>query len=574
MELKSKRRKNGKDKIIRRKEMIGLKSLKPFFLFLGALSFFSFVFTLFSLQIQAKPLAAEEAAEVLKKVAPSVVKVEVADGLRRVATGVVIDRDGSIMTTALISPRKERITIKTHDGQTCEASYIGFDPLTRLALLQVKDKGLQPIARAQSQDVSPGEWIAVVSVSPEDTPAITQGIISSISEDRIRLNISVLPGASGSPVVNRRGEMIGLLRGPYAERGPVIFEFRERDVVGSGYVISRGEAPASGLALAIPVDLVKKVADELKEKGRIERGWLGISLEEDSKGKVRITLVEKNSPAQQAGLKLGDIILKIDGRKVINGEYLAREIRNRRPGQEVILEIERNGKIREIKVKLGAYPQEEAERELERFLPEFLRPMPFLSPDFPERFRFFERRRYIGIYPEEIGPSLAEYFGVKDGKGILVTQLDPNSPAEKGGIKVGDVIIRADGRRIETIDELNSIIQKKRKGEKVKLELVRDKKTIELEIEIAEEERGFGFSSHDWNRIFQDFKRRSQELQEIFKHSQEERSLRTRQNWRRINVEIDYLKKEYDLRLKELQRKLKEWKEKTKDVFHTRYILC
>lgn len=559
MKLKIEERNNIEDKKMKRERMIGV------------LGIFSFLFSLFSLEIQAKPLAAEEAAEVLKKVAPSVVKVEVADGLKRVATGVVIDGDGSIMTTALISPRRERITIRTHNGRTYEASYVGFDPLTRLALLQVKERGLQPIAKAQSKDISAGEWIAVVSISPEDTPAITQGIISSISEDRIRLNISVLPGASGSPVVNRKGEMIGLLRGPYAEGGPVIFEFREREVVGSGYVLSRGETPASGLALAVPVDIVKKVAAELKEKGRIERGWLGVSLEEDSQGRVRITLVEKGSPAQEAGLRQGDIIRKINGREVVNGDFLAREIRNRRPGEEVNLEIERDGKRREIKVKLGAYPQEEAQRELERWLPGFLRPMP--APP-SERFRFWERRRFIGVYPEEINPQLAEYFGVKEGKGILVTQLEPNSPAEKAGIKVGDVIIRADGRRIETVDELNSIIQKKKKGDKVKLELVRDKKSMELEVEIEEEEREFGFSAGDWNRIFQDFERRSRELQERLKQWQEEQSLRARQNWRKINEEMERLRKEYDLRLKEYQKKLKEWQEKTRDVFQKRLIFC
>lgn len=566
MKLRIEERNNKEDKKMKQEKMMGLKKLRLAVLILGALSIFSFLFSCFLSELKAEPLAAEEAAEVLKKVSPSVVKVEVVDGVKRVATGVVIDGDGSIMTTALISPRRERITIRTHDGRIHDAIYVGFDPVTRLALLQVKDKGLQPISRAQREDIFAGDWIAVVSVSPEDTPAITQGIISSISEERIRLNISVLPGASGSPVVNRKGEMVGLLRGPYAEGGPVIFGFREREVV-----ISRGETPTSGLALAVPVDVVKKVADELKEKGRTERGWLGVSLEEDSQGRVRITLVEKGSPAQEAGLRQGDIILKIDGREVANGEFLAREIRNRRPGEEAKFEIERDGKKKEIKVKLGAYPQEEAQRELERWLPEFLRPMP---KPLSERFRFWERRRFIGIYPEEISPPLAEYFGIKEGKGVLVTQLEPNSPAEKAGIKVGDVIIRADGRRIETIDELNSVIQKKRKGDKVKLELVRDKKSMEIEVEIEEEEGGFAFSARDWNRFFQDFERRSQELQERLKQWQENQSLRARQNWQKITEEMERLRKEYDLRLKEYQKKLKEWPQRTQEIFQKRSILC
>jgi len=558
-----------RDKKMRWEKRQALKRLIPGGSLLTALVIFSLLILLF-LPAQARSLAGEEASDILKKVAPSVVKVEVVDGVKKVATGVILDRDGFIMTTALISPRKEKITIKTQDGQTYEASFVGFDPLTRLALLQVKAKGLQAIPFAQTRDISPGDWVAVISISPEDTPAITQGIVSSVSEGRIRLNISVLPGASGSPVVNRKGEMIGLLRGPYTEGGPVLFEFREREVVGSGYVLSRGEVPASGLALAIPVDMVRKVAEELKAKGRVDRGWLGVSLEEDSRGVVRITSVEKDSPAEQAGLREGDIIRKINGRTVRYGDFLAMEIRNRRPGEEVNLEIERNGRTKEVKVKLGAYPEEEARREMERWLPGVLRPWPV--PQI-ERWRFWERRRFIGIYPEEIGPELAEYFGVKEGRGLLVTRLEPDSPAEKAGIKVGDVIVRADGRRVETIEELNSIIQRKKKGDKLKLDLVRDKKRMELEVEIAEEERG-GSGFRDWNEIAQSFEKRIREFQEKIRQWQEQQALRTRENWRRIEEERKNLRKDYELRFQEYEKKLKDFQEKAREIFPRKIIFC
>jgi len=558
-----------KDKKMKWGKRQALRSLIPASSILIFLVSFSLLILLF-LPVQARILAGEEAADILKKVAPSVVKVEVTDGVKRVATGVILERDGFIMTTALISPRKEKITVKTQDGQSYEASFVGFDPLTRLALLQVKGKGLQAIPLAQTREISPGDWVAVVSISPEDTPAITQGIISSISEGRIRLNISVLPGASGSPVVNRKGEMVGLLRGPYTEGGPVIFEFREREIVGSGYVLSRGEVPASGLALAIPVDMVKKVAEELRAKGRVERGWLGVSLEEDSRGAVRITGVEKDSPAEQAGLREGDIIRKINGRDVRHGDFLAMEIRNRRPGEEVNLEIERNGRTKEVKVKLGAYPEEEARREIERWLPGILRPWPV--PQI-ERWRFWERRRFIGIYPEEIGPELAEYFGVKEGRGLLVTRLELDSPAERAGIKVGDVIVRADGRRIETIEELNSIIQRKKKGDKLKLELVRDKKKMELEVEIAEEERG-GSGFRDWNEIAQGFEKRIREFQEKLKQWEEQQALRTREKWRRIEEEMKNFRKDYELRFQEYEKKIKDFQEKTREILPRRIIYC
>ncbi len=548
------------------------------FIFSIGIIAFGLLFSPFPGQLKASNVDAEEAADVLKKVAPSVVKVEVADGLKRVATGVVIDREGSIVTTALISPRQEKITVKANDGRTYEAKYAGFDPVTRLALLQIKEKGLPPLAMASSKEAVAGAWVAVISISPEDTPAITQGIISSVSEDRLRLNVSVLPGASGSPVVNRKGEMLGLLRGPYAEGGPVVFEFREREVVGSGYVLGRGETPASGLALAVPVELVKKIAAEIREKGRTERGWLGVSLEEDSNGRVRVTNVIRKSPAEQAGLREGDVILKIDGREVRDGDYLAREIRNHRPGEEVRLEIERNGKTQEIKAKLGAYPEEEARRELELWLPEFFRSWPAVPPERPARPsewpRILERRRFIGIYPEEIGSELANYFGVKEGRGLLVTRIEKDSPAERAGVKVGDVIVRADGQTVETVDQLSSLIQRKKKGDKVQLEIVRDRKPLSLEVEIKEEERGLNFNTPEWNKFWSELERQSQQLQERMRKIQQEQSARVKENWKRITEEMERWKQEYSLRLKEYQEKAKEYQEKIKEMAKKRLIVC
>lgn len=532
----------------------------------------SLLLSLLPTKLQAAKPTAEEATDVLKKVSASVVKVEVANGLKRVATGVVIDRDGYIMTTALISPRREKITIRTQEGRSYKGKYLGLDPVTRLALLQVEEKGLHPISFSDEKDILPGSWVAVVSVTPEDTPAITQGIVSSIAEDRLRLNISVLPGSSGSPVVNRRGEMIGLLRGPYAQGQPVVFEFREREVVGSGYVIGRGETPVSGIAIAVPSKLVKKIAAEIKEKGRTERGWLGVSLEEEEGG-LRISDVVDHSPAAEAGLREGDIIISLNGQEVQNAEFFARQVRNRRPGEEVSLKIERRGKIQEVKVKLGAYPEEEARRELELRLPEFFRTVP--PPPAPsERMRIWERRRFIGVYLEEMSQELANYFGLKEGRGLLVTRVEAGSPAEIAGIKVGDVIIKADGERVETVDKLSLIIQRKRKGEKVDLEIIRDRKPFNLQVQVDEEESGSSFSWRGWTDFFRDWEKRSQELKERLKKIQEEQQVRVKENWQKITEEMERWREEYNSRLKEYQEKAKEYREKIKETVKKRIIAC
>jgi S1-C subfamily serine protease len=475
--------------------------------------------------------------DIIKIVAPSVVKVEARNGMRKIATGVVIDKDGFIVTTALISPREEEINVITADGKRIKAEFKGLDTQTQIALIQAKDKGLVPIAMGKSSDLSPGAWIGVVGLSPENTPSITQGIVSSIAQDSLRLNVWVVPGASGSPVVNKEGQMIGLLRGAYTEDQPLVFEFRDQLTVASGYALSRGEAPASGLAKATPIDIVSSISSELKKSGKVARGWIGVSVREQD-GKVEIVDINSKSPAELAKLKGGDIILKIDGKDITSGQALSSEIRSRKPGQDVTVRIERDGKPVDVKVKLGEFTEDEAKRELELLFPQFFAPRPLtpfeprsakpektpqapkLAPRTlpePKRDRFFtlEKRKYIGVTLDPLNKDLAAFFGIKEGVGLLVREFAEDSPAQKAGLKIGDVIVKTDGKRLETVAELSEMIQDKKKGDKIKIEFVRDKKAMILEVEIGEDERGFeGFFGDFENnaRLLQEQTRKSNEI--------------------------------------------------------------
>jgi serine protease Do len=454
----------------------------------------------------AAGLEDKKVEEITRLVSPSVVKVEARDGVFKVATGVVIDNDGTIVTTALISPRNEKITVVTTDGKRIPAEFKGLDIQTQIALVQAKDKTLVPLAMGRSADLKPGAWIGVVGLSPENTPAVTQGIVSSIAADRLRLNVWVVPGASGSPVVNGEGKMIGLLRGAYIDEQPVLFEFRERQVVGSGTVLSRAETPAAGMAMAVPVDIVGSVAADIKKSGKVLRGWLGVTTT-DRDGRVEVVQVEPKSPAELAKLKEGDIILKIDGKEIVSGAGLSSEVRGRKPGADVTLQIEREGKSSDVRVKLGEYTEDEAQRELETLfprlfptqppgksaVPEPYKSAPFKSlPDlrsYPAPYRFsVEKRRFIGVTLQDLTAEQAESFGVKDGYGLWVAELDEDGPAQKAGIKVGDVILKADGKKVETAAEISELLQDKKKGDKIKIELVRDKKPVTVEVVIAEDE--------------------------------------------------------------------------------------
>jgi S1-C subfamily serine protease len=472
---------------------------------LSILTLFVFVSSL-TLMAGPKSSALDEAQidEITKKVYPSVVKVVVKNGFTKVATGVVIDRDGHVVTTALISPRDEKITIVTTDKKEIEAEFLGMDSETHLAVVKAKDKDLTPVNMGDMKNISPGTWVGVVSISPEETPQVTQGIVSSVSPERLRLNVWVVRGASGSPVLDKGGRMIGLLRGVYTEESPVILEFREKAVEASGFVFSKAEAPASGMAVAIPVDIVKSITVEIKEKGRVQRGWLGVGIFENEDGHVEIEVVEEKSPAELAKLEEGDVILQIEGKNLTNKEMLHKEIRKRKPGQTVTFRIKRDDKERNIRVKLGEYTEEDAWREMEMRFPRL-----FVEPE--EKFlevaprtrvqRFgLETRKYIGVYVDSLNNELAEYFGAKEGKGLLVSQIREGSPAEKAGLKVGDVLVKADGTTLEREGDLSYIIQKKEKGDKIKIEFYRDKRMRSVEVEIEEEE-GSGllrFSPEDW----------------------------------------------------------------------------
>lgn len=442
--------------------------------------------------------------EIIKKVFPSVVKVESMNGMRKVATGVVIEEQGYIVTTALVSPIGTDIFVKTSDGETYKADFIGMDPVTHLALIKAETRKWKSIEWGEKEDLESGSWISVVSISPENSPAVTEGIVSTVGRDQLRLNVVVMPGSSGSPVLNDRGEMVGLIRGVYS--GQTTFDMykdddMERSFRGGSLSLSIVGTPVSGLAVAIPVDVVKKVTSEIKEKGKVQRGWLGISIIENQVGEVEVIDVEEESPARIAGLKKGDIIIEFNGEEVTGTRMLAHEIRMHKPGDKVNMTIKRDQETNTLKFELGEYSEKSIMAEFKEKFPLLFSPDRFKLEKItkPEKGSYYiidKERNYIGVYLEEINRDLSEYFGVSEGTGLLVTKVVKDGPADKAGLEVGDVIIKADGNRIETRKQIGEIIQKKKKNEAMSLEVLRKGKVKKIEVMVEQEENHFPFLSY------------------------------------------------------------------------------
>ena len=374
---------------------------------------------------------------------------------RSLGSGFIIDPKGYILTNNHVVKGATEIKVKLHDGSTYDAKLVGADPKTDIALIKIDPKGkkLAVAKLGDSDKVEIGEWVLAVGNPFGLSYTVTAGIISAKGriigegpyDNFLQTDASINPGNSGGPLIEARtGEVIGINTAIVAQ--------------------------AQGIGFAIPINMAKEILPQLKTKGKVIRGWLGVYIQaltpelaksfglKEAKGAV-ITQVIKDSPADKAGLKEGDIIIEYNGKKISELRELPRMVAATPPGTTVTIKVLRNGKPKTLKVKIGTMPEEEAT----------------LGELGNEQLK-------LGLKVAPLPPEVTQQTGIQGG--VYVTQVEPGSPADEAGIQPGDIILRVNRKRIRSLADFRRAMARIKPGEVVAFLIRRGNSSFYVAIQV------------------------------------------------------------------------------------------
>jgi serine protease Do len=346
-------------------------------------------------------------------------------------SGFVISEDGYILTNHHVIAGADKVDIRLADHRVFEAEVIGTDPRTDVALVKIDSKESLPhVSLGSSHDARVGDWVVAIGNPFGLDHTVTAGIISAKGrilgagpyDDFIQTDASINPGNSGGPLFNLQGEVVGI----------------------NTAVSRRG----SGIGFAVPIDMVKEILEDLKTTGLVSRGWMGVGLQDLNPSlaqKLGLTLQEgvllsavyPETPAHQAGLKVGDVLLTMDGKEILSSDALVRAVGKKRAGETITLAIRRGERDKRLTVTLASRPDEQALRR------------PAEQPPEPDA----DRGR-IGIVIKELDSSQP---GVE--AGVLITRVESESPAD-GRLRPGDVILRINEEEIRTVTDVQRALDR------------------------------------------------------------------------------------------------------------------
>ena len=368
-------------------------------------------------------------------------------------SGFIISADGIVLTNAHVVAEAKEVTVKLTDRREFTAKVVGLDKATDVAVLKIEGKNLPTVKLGDSRKSRVGEWVLAIGSPFGLENTVTAGIISSKSRSLpgdgyvpfIQTDVAINPGNSGGPLFNLAGEVIGINSQIYSRSG--------------GY---------QGLSFAIPIETARRVEEQLLSTGKVSRGRLGVGIQElnsslaDSFGldKVQgalVNSVEKGSPADKAGVKAGDVILKLNGNAIAASYELPALVSEIKPGAKARLEVWRDGKARNLDVTVGEFP----------------------SPGVATAAPAARAEGRLGLAVRPLTAEEKKQAEVSNG--VVVENV--SGPAARAGIEAGDVILRANSTEIANAEALRAQVAKA--GKRVVLLVQRGEQRMFVPVEIG-----------------------------------------------------------------------------------------
>lgn len=350
-------------------------------------------------------------------------------------TGFIISPDGLILTNYHVVEEADTIKVMLDDNREFLAKVIGTDPQTDVALLQIKNDGdLPTIPLGDSDALKVGEWVIAIGNPFGLDQTVTMGVVSAKGRSRVGINeyedfiqtdAAINPGNSGGPLINTHGEVIGINSALFSRTG--------------GYM---------GIGFAIPVNMVKSIQNQLQTKGKVTRGWLGVVIQDIDKNLAKsfglkvaegvlISEVQSDSPAAKAGLKQGDVILKLDGNVLADVADLRNRIALILPGKTGALIVIRDGKEQQMEVSITEQPNPGK-----------------AAAASTKQGKGSEGR--FGLSFQDLSPELIERFGYQGKQGVLVSKVAEGSPAEEAGMHPGQLVEEINKKPVRNFADLQA----------------------------------------------------------------------------------------------------------------------